>query len=322
MKELLDTHGILLRRTAIAAGYDDKALRRAVGAGLVVRIRQGAYCDRARWLRMSNEQRHLTLARAVTRQYDDGVALSHQTAAAWRGAPLVGVDLAHVHLTHLDGRAGRRQAGVTHHRGSCLVGDVTRDGQAWVTSPTRTALDCCLSLPRGAALCVLDWFLHTGQTTLDELRQRAIGMERWPGSLPLLHILALADAEAESPGETLTRLLIHDSDLPNPVSQHEVFDRRGRLLGRADFAWPQWMLLLEFDGLRKFTTDLRPGETAAEAVMREKRREDALREAGWMVIRVTWDDVYLRPAETVARIRRFIASNAPFVSARRAGATA
>ena len=49
------------------------------------------------------------------------------------------------------------------------------------------------------------------------------------------------------------------------------------------------------------------GETALDAVVREKRREDRLREAGWLVIRVTWDDVIHHPARTVQRIRAFLA---------------
>ena len=38
-----DELGIVLRRDALAMGIDDNALRRAVHAGLIVRIRQGVY---------------------------------------------------------------------------------------------------------------------------------------------------------------------------------------------------------------------------------------------------------------------------------------
>lgn len=304
--ELVDRNGILLRRDVMAAGYDDKALRRRVGHDLL-RIRQGAYCLRSLWMNSTDEQRHLLLVGAVGRQYQDDVAVSHPSAALWWGAPIVAYQLADVHLTHLDGEAGRRQAGITHHRGTCFVGDVTRGPDFWVTSPTRTALDCCLALPRETALCILDWFLHEGLTTVDELRQRAIGLDQWPGSLPLMRLIGLADAKAESPGETLTRFLISESDIENPVSQLDITDELGAWLARVDFAWPRRKALLEFDGMRKLTRDLRPGETPAQAVAREKRREDRLRAAGWLVLRVTWDDVRLRPQQTLARIRRFLA---------------
>lgn len=305
--ELVDPDGILLRRDVIAAGYDDKALRRQVTGRALARIRQGAYCLGPLWSSSSEEQRHLLRVKAVCRQYGDDVAVSHTSAVLWWGAPLVNVRPAAVHLTHLDGEAGRHQAGIVHHRGTCLVNDVTRSAGHWVTTPTRTALDSCLSLPRRSAVCVLDWFLHQGLTTIDELRQRAIGMDSWPGSLPLKHLLALADSRAESPGETLVRLLMHESDVPDPVSQLDVTGPGGTWLARVDFAWPELKAALEFDGLRKLTTDLREGETALDAVVREKRREDRLREAGWLVIRVTWDDVIHHPARTLERIRAFLA---------------
>lgn len=305
--ELVDPDGIVLRRDVIAAGYDDKALRRQVVGGTLRRIRQGAYCLAPLWASSTQEQRHLLTVKAVCRQYDDDVAVSHASAVLWWGAPLVGVQHQAVHLTHLDGEADRHQAGIVHHRGTCLVSDVSRAADHWVTSPTRTALDSCLTLPRRSALCVLDWFLHEGLTTTDELRQRAIGMGTWPGSLPMMHLLGLTDPRAESPGETLTRLLIHESDLPDPVSQLDISGTDGRWLARVDFAWPDKMALLEFDGLRKLTSDLRDGETALDAVVREKRREDRLREAGWLVIRITWDDVLRHPARTIQRIRAFLA---------------
>ncbi len=41
-------------------------------------------------------------------------------------------------------------------------------------------------------------------------------------------------------------------------------------------------------GLQKYGRLLRPGETARDALIREKRREDALRAQGIMVVRWTW----------------------------------
>jgi hypothetical protein len=48
--ELMDSHGIVLRRDALAAGYDDNALARFVKAGLITRIRQGAYVSSSIWV--------------------------------------------------------------------------------------------------------------------------------------------------------------------------------------------------------------------------------------------------------------------------------
>jgi len=42
----------------------------------------------------------------------------------------------------------------------------------------------------------------------------------------------------------------------------------------------------------KYGRFLRPGETIEEAVLREKQREDAIRDQGWQVVRWTWDDLW------------------------------
>ena len=42
----------------------------------------------------------------------------------------------------------------------------------------------------------------------------------------------------------------------------------------------------------KYQEFLRPGESATDVVVREKRREDLLRALGWQVVRWVWDDLY------------------------------
>lgn len=67
--------------------------------------------------------------------------------------------------------------------------------------------------------------------------------------------------------------------------------------------WREQRLLGEFDGKVKYGRLLRSGEEPGDAVFREKRREDRLRElTGFSMVRITWGDLY-RPAETAARIR-------------------
>ena len=94
------------------------------------------------------------------------------------------------------------------------------------------------------------------------------------------------------------------------MPQYNVFDRNGRIVGRADFAWQGHSTLGEFDGRGKYGRLLKPGETTAGAVYREKLREDALRSLGWQVVRWTWNDldqpdqIALRLREAFARARR------------------
>ena len=77
-----------------------------------------------------------------------------------------------------------------------------------------------------------------------------------------------------------SRVALVDLGLAPSHLQHEVVDRHGRLVGRADFAWEQYATLGEFDGRVKYGALRRPGESAEDVVWREKREMDALRDLG------------------------------------------
>ena len=99
--ELIRADGVLLRRDAIAAGYDDKQLYRLVAAREIVRIRHGAYAATQTWSALDDGGRHGMLSSAVVRQYDDDIALSHGSAVLRLAGPVHGLDLANVHISHL-----------------------------------------------------------------------------------------------------------------------------------------------------------------------------------------------------------------------------
>ena len=76
----------------------------------------------------------------------------------------------------------------------------------------------------------------------------------------------------------------------------------GTFVGRADFAWEDRGVLGEFDGLAKYGRLRHPDETVADAVVREKVREDRLRDAGYLVVR--WTDAELdAPSMLLRRVR-------------------
>jgi hypothetical protein len=124
-----------------------------------------------------------------------------------------------------------------------------------------------------------------------------------PHTLNLPVVLRRADGRHESPGETRTDWLLWRHGLPQPVPQLEVHDRWGRVVARVDFAWPELGVFLEFDGKVKYLRHRRPGESATDAVLREKRREELVCGlTGWRCVRIVWADLY-QPERTIARIR-------------------
>ncbi|WP_408895441.1 type IV toxin-antitoxin system AbiEi family antitoxin domain-containing protein [Nocardioides sp. R1-1] len=304
LEYLVDAQGILLRRDALAVGFDDNALRRAVRAGMLVRIRQGCYVLRERWEQADRVERHRLLLDAVRQLYDDTVAASHISACIEQGGPNWGLDLSAVHLTSLRAKGERSGARVIHHRGEVLVDDISRDERGWITAPTRTALDTATLISQEAGVAVLDWYVQAGHTSIDQLYALFSRMRTWPDTLGLHRVLVLVDGKAESVGETRARLLMRAQSVPAPIAQFEIRHPSGRVAGRVDFAWPAYRAMVEFDGAVKYHRYRRPGETIEDMVIREKQREDLLRElTGWTMVRITWADL-ARPTETAARILR------------------
>jgi very-short-patch-repair endonuclease len=303
-----DSWGVVLRRDALACGLNDRVLYRLVRDGTLVRLRQGVYALRSTYLAADDKTRHLMLCRAVMRLYAGHVVLSHGSAAMASGGPDYGLDLINAHVTHLDG-GGRNKARVVHHQGACLVGDLRRQDGHWITTPARTVLDVAGVSGAEAGLVQANHVLHLELTTMSELHSVAQAVEFWPRTLPHHLVLHLAEPKVESVGETRSMFLFSSQGLPRPEPQFEIQLPHGEV-ARVDFAWPELKVIVEFDGAEKYHRHRRPGETIEQMVMREKRREDLIREVtGWTVIRLIWKDLDV-PVATALRIRRAMANTA------------
>ena len=311
---------IHLRRELLRAGHTDRSLARALARGELDRPRRGAYVDGATWRAMSAEERYAVVCRAAYRQANTDVVLSHASALPFAAAPLWGLDLGMVHLTRDDGLSGRKERGIQRHCGKLLPGDVIESHDLRVMAPTRTALEVTMLGRTEAALVVVNHFLHHGDTDLDALRSRYdLSMDHWPNSLATDLVLRLANPLVESVAETRTDYFCFARGLPRPVPQFEIRDG-GVVVARLDFAFPELGFWIEFDGRVKYEQHLRPGESPADVVMREKRREEMVRElTGWRCLRITWADL-ASPDDLERRIRRMMASIAQ-ERARRQGPT-
>lgn len=298
--------GIILRSEAIAAGYTDRDIAKLVAAGDWHKLRHGAYIAGDTFRSAKPERQHALLARAVLRQARTEVVLSHLSAVPEYDGPLWNVPMDVVHLTRLDERAGRKEAGVRQHQGALLPGDVVERHGLEVTSPTRTALDVTTVVGVEQALVVVNHLLHRGLTTPQELTDRYSSMEQHPFTLRTDLVLRLADPRIESVGESRTSYAMWRQHVPKPEPQLVITDRSGREVARLDFAWPGRRRWLEFDGLQKYVKYLREGESVTDAVLREKRREDMICElTGWRCIRITWADL-ADPVRLAIRIRAFL----------------
>jgi hypothetical protein len=292
-----------LRKTLIANGYNDRSIRRLVDDGVLVRVRAGAYTDRATHQDLDAAGRHGLRARAVCQQACTEVVLSHVSGLPEYDAPTWGVDLSDVHVTRTDGRAGRHEAGVHQHCGLLLPEDVVERHGLKVMAPPRLALEVTTVASVEAGLVVVNHFLHSGMTTAEELRDRYALMEQWPNTLRTGLVLHRADGRVETVGESRSLHLILDAGLPAPIPQYPIKDASGRVIHRVDFAWPELGVFLEFDGKVKYEKYLKPGQRASDVVIAEKKRERLIcRLTGWRCIRLDWSDLG-KPALTAALIR-------------------
>jgi hypothetical protein len=298
---------IHLRKDLIGAGLDDRSIARLVAEGTLHRVRYGAYVDAKSWQGCDEPGRHGLVARAVLQHANTDVVLSHGTALGEWDIPIWDQTLDEVHVTRLDSRSGRREAGVCQHLGELRPGDwVTRNGVP-VTTPTRTAMDCATLLDVEHGVVIVGDLLHRKLTSAEALSECAEFMERWPGSLKHRIVLTVADGRCESVGEHRTLHLCWQQRLPRPVPQYKIRDHEtGEIIAIVDFAWPEHGVFLEFDGKIKYQELLKDGESPSDVVIREKQREELIcRLTGWRCIRIVWADLY-RPERTAAAIRQLL----------------
>lgn len=297
---------VTLRHEAIAAGYTDRDLAKLVRSGDLVKLRHGAYASGDQWRSLTPEGQHRLVSRAVVRQANTEIVLSHGSAVPEYDGPRWGLPQHQVDVTRIDRRAGRNSAGVRQHQGLLLPEDVERRAGVLVTSGTRTAIDITTVADVERSLVVVNYLLHARFTTPGAIQDRYAAMDHHPNTLASDLVFRLADPRIESVAESRAFYMFWRQHVPMPEPQIEITDGRGNVVAALDFGWRERKAWLEVDGMSKYLKFLREGETAADAVMREKRREDLVRElTGWRCMRITYDD--LRHAvQTSRRILRFL----------------
>jgi hypothetical protein len=308
MDELFTLHpnGLFLRREALEFSYDDRDLIAALRAGLLVRVRHGAYVPAYVWTNRDEIGQYALRCQAVMLTHGNHVALSHVSGAAVMGLRLWGVDLSRIHVTRLDGLATKRNAGVVYHGGSWCSDDIYQVGEMLTLSPARCALGAASLGSVESGIVTIDSVYDLGLATEAEVVAEYVARSGWPNTGRLQVTLRLAEPGAQSVGESRGRYLFWSQHLPKPLLQFEVRDDDGRLIGISDFGWPDHGVLGEFDGRIKYGRLLKPGEDISDVVYREKLREDLMREiTGFSMVRMTWTDLD-RPTTTAARVRRML----------------
>ena len=162
-----------------------------------------------------------------------------------------------------------------------------------VTAALRTLVDLCGLLTAEAAVCACDDALHRGLVQPAELADAASTGQGRAGSAALRLAVSRADGRAESPGETLTRLVLHPV-LPGLEPQVELHDEAGHVVARFDLGDRDRRLAVESDG--------EAAHAGAAMVARDRARDLRSERLGWWTERVSWYDVRRRQEQTRHRV--------------------
>jgi very-short-patch-repair endonuclease len=167
-----------------------------------------------------------------------------------------------------------------------------------VTSAERTLADLLLSWSRVEAIAVVDAALHRGQVLgLERVRSMMVGRN---GVRRLGSWWLAVDGRSESALETRLRVLLSDAGIPPEEVQYRVRDNFGNVFARLDLAWPSRRLCVEADGVGV--------HSQPTALLRDRRRQNALVSAGWTVLRFTWADVTNGPRSVTSAVREALHS--------------
>jgi hypothetical protein len=313
-----DLEAIMIRQSGVFSaaqahelGISDDELKAARRRGELIKLRRGIYTSPDRMQQEEDKDVHLVeaagalLARHALRpgrtdpSTPPRVAVGHRSAALiWdlpsprppvddgptgpvRGKPAIGGGRRVVELIATSRRTRTYEYAVHTRPAALLASHVTTLGAIAITTLARTCVDIARESTWEEAVIVCDAALRRGVAKA-ELNAMLLAFPGWPGSRQALRAIAFASPLAESPAESLARVVFAEMDLPTPELQVDMYDVDGHI-GRVDLLFRAQRTIVEVDGLLKYRDPNDP-----DALVREKIREDRLREIGWEVVRVTW----------------------------------
>ena len=192
-----------------------------------------------------------------------------------------------------------RRVGTRGRRLHVIDGDVLLGSGIRILSPARLWVDVAerLDLPDLVALTDRLIARRNPLTTHEELahaHERFLGSR---GSPKRIEALELCDEGAESPRESIVRMLLMTAGLPRPECNVDMFDG-SRFVARVDMLYRAERLIIEYDG--DYHRD--PIQWS-----KDQSRRAELESLGYRVTVITRTDLD-DPAALVARIRRLLAA--------------
>lgn len=282
---------------SVALAGTQSAFYRGRRDGRFVTLCRGVHLPAHVWSRLNADEQFRARVHAASMASRRTLVFSHLSAGALWRLPMVGKWPGRPE-TVCDPAPGGRSTPAVKAYAAGIPADTMVIDRVRVTRLARTVIDVARSATLGTAVAMADAALAPSRLpaalapfALDpaELAAEAAARPARTGNSKCSRVLELADGASGSPGESVSRVAMYLQGLPAPVLQQSFSDARG-LIGYADFWWPEFALIGEFDGLGKYTRDdMLRGRSPADAVIAEKVREDRLRALGPRVVRWGWE---------------------------------
>lgn len=225
-----------------------------------------------------------------------GEAFSHLSAALIHELPVSGFNVQRVEVVRP--AVSRTYANLRVRRRKIPQEQLVRIGIYPVTSLERTLIDVARDCSLELAVPMLDHALRSRWTTLDSVRSVVEECAEAAGARMVATALAIADERRESVAESICAVRFFEHGIVGFEPQINIFDDAGHWLGRVDFCCEKAKVIVEVDGMGKYSRG--SGDPSRE-IEKEKLRESALAAAGYRVVRLTWRQLFR--AEPFAHIR-------------------
>jgi very-short-patch-repair endonuclease len=290
---------VFTRAEAGVAGYSDEAIRYALKSGRWIKLLEGIYVPAETFIGADAARQHaLTVAAWQIRLRRPAVA-SHTSTLRMRNVDLLD-DGGKATLSTSTGRSklydGARiyvaYLHSDHLRHTPIHGVAT-------TTEARAVVDVARTLSFRAGVVAADSAMHLGLVSRASLRRVVSDCGGWPGIRQASNIVEFAEKKTESPAESLSRVMFREQQIEMPECQVWIAINSEFPEHRVDFLWRRLGVIGEVDGKIKYKDQ--------NARWQEKRREEALQDDGYEVVRWSYGDAINDGPATAARIWRAFA---------------
>lgn len=284
--------GRVARRQLLAAGMSKAAIGRLISSGLLHPEHAGVY------MVAHGAQVPFGRETAALLACGDWACLSHTSAAAlWE---IIEPEGEAVEVTIVAMNSGRRRPEIRlHHSRDLVARDLRIHSGLPLTSPARTLLDLAGRLDRRSLERALDEALVVRKIVSRSQVLDVLGRASGHAGASVLRALMTRRGNSSvthSQAERRCLELIREAGLPEPRTQVRIAGYT------VDFVWPDHRVVFEIDGYSFHTSRF--------AFDRDRRKDAALKAAGYDPNRLSRDQVMVEPYLAIAAISAAIARSA------------